>query len=81
MLATSRAKKPQERETPIGSSVDQQGSIQRKTRPRSKTLADDEAKPDAERGPEEVAAEQDKVLGVRIEARIEARTSSQWPPN
>jgi hypothetical protein len=44
-------------------------------------LADDEAKPDVERGLEEVAAEQDKVLGVRIEARIEARTSSQWPPN
>jgi hypothetical protein len=34
-----------------------------------------------ERGPEEVAAEQDKVPGARTEAKIEDRTSSQWPPN
>jgi hypothetical protein len=40
-------------------------------------LADDEVNPDAERGPEEVAAEQDKVPGVRTEAG----TSSQRPPN
>jgi hypothetical protein len=40
-------------------------------------LTDDEAKPNAKRGLEEVAAEQDKVMG----ARIEAGTSSQQPPN
>jgi hypothetical protein len=34
-------------------------------------------KPDAERNPEEVAAEQNKVLGVKTEVRIEAGTSSQ----
>jgi hypothetical protein len=39
-------------------------------------LANDEAKPDVKRGPEEVAAEQDKVLRARTEARIEAGTSS-----
>jgi hypothetical protein len=44
-------------------------------------LANDEAKPNVERGPEEVAVEQDKVLGARMEAKTEARTSSQWPPN
>jgi hypothetical protein len=38
-------------------------------------------KPDAERNPEEVAAEQNKVLGVKTEVRIEAGTSSRWPPN
>jgi hypothetical protein len=71
----------QEQETPNGSSVDQQGSIQGKTGPRSKALANDEAKPDAERGLEEVTTEQDKVPGVRTEARTEAGTSSQRPPN
>jgi hypothetical protein len=34
-----------------------------------------------ERGLEEVTTEQDKVLGARAEARTEAGTSSQWPPN
>jgi hypothetical protein len=67
----------QEQETPNGSSVDQQGSIQGKTGPRSKALANDEAKPDAERGLEEVTTEQDKVPEVRTEARTEAGTSSQ----
>jgi hypothetical protein len=71
----------QEQETPNGPSVDQLESIQGKIGPRSKTLADDKAKSDAERGLEEVAAAQDKVLGVRTQARIEAETSSQWPPN
>jgi hypothetical protein len=44
-------------------------------------LTDDEAKPDAERGSEEVVAEQDKVSGARTEARTEAGSSSQRPPN
>jgi hypothetical protein len=39
-------------------------------------LANDEAKPDVKRGPEEVVAEQDKVLRARTETRIEAETSS-----
>jgi hypothetical protein len=79
--AATAPSRQQEQETPNGSSVDQQGSIQGKTGPRSETSADDEAKPDAQRGLEEVAAEQDKVLGARTEARTEAGTSSQWPPN
>jgi hypothetical protein len=41
----------------------------------------DEAKPDVERGLEEVTTEQDKVLEARAEARTEAGTNSQWPPN
>jgi hypothetical protein len=71
----------QEQEAPNGSSVDQQRIIQGKIGPRSETSTDDEAKPDVERGPEEVAAEQDKVPGAKTEARTEAGTSSQWPPN
>jgi hypothetical protein len=66
----------QEQEAPNGSSVDQQGSIQRKTGPRSETSTDDKAKPDAEKNLEEVTAEQSKILGAKIEARTEARTSS-----
>jgi hypothetical protein len=39
-----------------GSSADRSRSSQGQTRPWSETLANDEAKPDAEKGPEEVAA-------------------------
>jgi hypothetical protein len=38
-------------------------------------LTDGEAKPDAERNLEEVAAKQNMVLGVKTKARIEAGTS------
>jgi hypothetical protein len=42
----------------------------------SKVLANSEARPDIERNPEEVAEEQNKVLKVKIEVRIEAEPSS-----
>jgi hypothetical protein len=63
------------------SSIDGSGGNQDQTGPRSGTSADDEVKPDTERGPEEVAAEQYKVPGARTEARTDAETSSQQPPN
>jgi hypothetical protein len=54
---------------------------QGQTRPRSETLADDEAKPDAERNLEVVIEEQNKVLGAKIETRTETRTGSWQPQN
>jgi hypothetical protein len=47
----------------------------------SKVLANSEARPDIERNPEEVAEEQNRVLKVKIEVRIEAEPSSRCPPN
>jgi hypothetical protein len=71
----------QEQETPNGSSVDQQGSIQGKTGPRSKALANDEAKPDAERGLEEVTTEQDKVPGDRGQDRSRDQLTTATKPD
>jgi hypothetical protein len=34
-----------------------------------------------EKNPEEVAAEQDRVLEAKVETKMEAGTSSRWPPN
>jgi hypothetical protein len=48
---------------------------------RSKTLANDEAKPDKEKGPEEVAVEQDRVLRAKAKNKTEAETSSRQSPN
>jgi hypothetical protein len=39
-------------------------------------LANGEAKPDVEKSPEEVAAEQDKVLEVKAETKTGVRPSS-----
>jgi hypothetical protein len=44
-------------------------------------LANDEAKPDTERSPEEEAAGQNKVSEAKTETRIEAETSLRRPPN
>jgi hypothetical protein len=44
---------------------------------RSETSINDEVKPDDEKGPEEVAAEQDRVLGAEAKIMTEAGTSSQ----
>jgi hypothetical protein len=63
------------------SSTEEPGSSQGRIGPRSETLVNDEAKPDTEKSPEEVAAEQDRVLEVKTKAKIEARTSSRWSPN
>jgi hypothetical protein len=49
---------------------------QGRTGPRSKSLANGEAKLDAEKSPEEVAAEQDKVLEVKAETKTGVRLSS-----
>jgi hypothetical protein len=38
-------------------------------------LTNDKAKPDTEKSPEEVAAEQDRVPEVKVEIRTKARTS------
>jgi hypothetical protein len=71
-----------EREAPKdGSSADEPRSRQGRTWLRSKTLANDEAKHDAEKSPEEVVAEQDRVPKVKAETKIEAGTSSWQPPN
>jgi hypothetical protein len=43
----------------------------------SESSANGEAKPDVERSTEEVAAKQNKVLGVKTEASTEAGTSSR----
>jgi hypothetical protein len=51
------------------------------TRPRSETLTNDEAKPDAEKSLEEVATEYDRVLEEKIETKTEVGTSSCRPPN
>jgi hypothetical protein len=58
-----------------GSSVDEPRSNQGKTGPRSKISANDEAKPYAEKSPEEVIAEQDRVPEVKAETKTEAGTS------
>jgi hypothetical protein len=71
----------QEQVTPNGSSVNQQGSIQGKAGPRSETLADDEAKPNSEKNPEEATAEQSKVSGAKTKTRTEAGANSQQPQN
>jgi hypothetical protein len=60
---------------------DGSGGSQSQTRPRSETLVNDKAKPNAERSLEEVAIEQIKDQGEKIEASVEAETSSQQPPN
>jgi hypothetical protein len=44
---------------------------------RSKISTDGEAKPGAEKNPEEAATDQSKALGARTEARTEAWTSLQ----
>jgi hypothetical protein len=44
---------------------------------RSESSANGEAKPDAEKSLEEVAAEHDRVPEVNTETRTEARTSSR----
>jgi hypothetical protein len=44
-------------------------------------VADNEAKPDAVKIPQEVAAEQDSNLEAKAETKTEAGTSSQWSPN
>jgi hypothetical protein len=42
---------------------------------RSETSENDEVKPDMEKGLEEVAAKQDRVLGAEEETKTEAKTN------
>jgi hypothetical protein len=58
------------------SSADESGSNQGQTGPRSETFTNDEAKPGAEKSPEEVAAEQGRVPEVKAEIRTKAGTNS-----
>jgi hypothetical protein len=56
-----------------------QGSSQGRTRPRSETSANGEAKPKVEGNLEEVVAEQNEVPRTNTETRTEEGTSS-WQP-
>jgi hypothetical protein len=53
------------------------GGSQEKTGSGSESSTNVEAKPDAERSPEEVAAEQSRVPEAKAETRTEAKTSSR----
>jgi hypothetical protein len=65
-----------------GASANRSRGSKEQTGPRSNASAnDDEAKLNAERGPGEVAAEPDRVPEEKTEAKTEAGTSLQWPPN
>jgi hypothetical protein len=57
-----------------GSSADYLGGSQEKIGPGSESSANGEAKPDAEKSLEEVAAEQNKVPKAKAESRIKAET-------
>jgi hypothetical protein len=58
-----------------GSSATESRSSQGQTRLRSESLANDEAKPNAGKSPEEVVAEQDKVSKAKTETGTEAGVS------
>jgi hypothetical protein len=60
-----------------GSPADESGGNQGRTGPRSETSANDEAKLDAEKGLEEVAAEQNNVPEVKTDTKTEAGTNSR----
>jgi hypothetical protein len=48
---------------------------------RSEASTNNKAKSNAEKGPAEVAAEQNRVLEEKVETKIEVRASSQQPQN
>jgi hypothetical protein len=60
----------------VVSSADESGGNQDQTWPRSGTSTDDEAKPNVEKGPEKVAAKQNKTQGKQIEIRAKVVASS-----
>jgi hypothetical protein len=62
-----------------GSFINGLGSSQGQTRLRNEASANDEAKPDAEKGPEEVAAEQNQAQDEKAKVSAEAGTSSRQP--
>jgi hypothetical protein len=59
--------------------VDHLCDSQEKTWPDDKSLANDEVKSDVRKNPEEVATEQSKIPGAKIETRTEAGISSRRP--
>jgi hypothetical protein len=63
------------------SSTDGSWGNQDQTAPRSGTSTDDKAKPDVEKGPEKVAANQNRAQGEETDIRAEATTSFQQQPN
>jgi hypothetical protein len=74
--ATALGHQHEQEELKDGPSADQPESSQGRTGPRSKSSANGQAKPNTEKSPEEVAAEQNKVFKVNVETRTEAGTSS-----
>jgi hypothetical protein len=64
-----------------GSATDQSGSSQGRIGLGSESLANGKAKPDAEKSPKEVAAEEDRVPEAKVETKTEAGATSQQPPN
>jgi hypothetical protein len=65
----------------VVSSTDESGGNQDQTRPRSGTSADDDAKPDVEKGPEKGAAKQNNAQDEETEIRAKAVASSSQQPN
>jgi hypothetical protein len=61
--------------------VDGSGGNQDQIGPRSGTSVEDEVKTDMEKGPEEVAAKQNKAQGKETDIRAKAVASSQQQPN
>jgi hypothetical protein len=64
-----------------GSFADGSGGSQGQTGPRSETLTNDKVNPDTERGPEEVAVEQNQAQGEKAKGSTEVGANSQQPPN
>jgi hypothetical protein len=63
------------------SSANQPRSSQDQIGTKSVSSANGEAKPDAERKSEEVAAKKDRIPEVKAETKTEAGTNSRRPPN
>jgi hypothetical protein len=59
-----------------GSSTDEPGSSQGRIGPRSETSVDNKAKPGVEKILEEVVEEQDRVLEVKENSKIDVRINS-----
>jgi hypothetical protein len=60
----------------VVSSTDELGGNQDQTGPRSRTLVDDEAKPDVEKDLEKVTTKQNKTQGKATEVKIEVVATS-----
>jgi hypothetical protein len=79
--ATAPGRRHEQEALKDGPSADQPESSQGRTGPRSKSSANGKAKPDTEKCPEEVVAEQNRIPEVKAETIAEAGSSSRQPPN